>query len=118
MEIALLDHSGRMAEHLEAVEAGHADPDPWQGLASYVEAVEAGHADPDPWQGFASYVEAVGVMQARDHGIADLVTMGVAGAPEIEALRARAFDGLVRLVERARAAGVLRADFTTEDVVV
>jgi AcrR family transcriptional regulator len=87
-------------------------------MTEHLEAVEAGLADPDPWQGFASYVEAVGAMQARDRGIADLVTMGVAGAPEIEDLRARAFDGLVRLVERAHAAGVLRADFTTEDVVV
>jgi AcrR family transcriptional regulator len=87
-------------------------------MAEHLEAVEAGLADADPWQGFASYVEAVGAMQARDRGIADLVTMGMSGAPEIEDLRTRAFDGLVRLVNRARAAGVLRADFTTEDVVV
>src|SRR5439155_26174915 len=38
--------------------------------------------------------------------------------PEIERLRGRAFGGLVRLVERARAAGVLRADFTPEDIVL
>jgi AcrR family transcriptional regulator len=87
-------------------------------LVEHVDAVEAGLADPDPWRGFASYVETVGAMQARDRGIADLVTMDVPSAPEIEHLRARAFDGLVRLVERAQAAGVLRADFTTEDVVL
>jgi AcrR family transcriptional regulator len=87
-------------------------------MAEHLAAVEAGLADTDPWQGFASYVEAVGAMQARDRGIADLVTMGVSGAPEIEDLRTRAFDGLVRLVDRARAAGGLRRDFTTEDVVV
>jgi AcrR family transcriptional regulator len=87
-------------------------------MAEHLAAVEAGLADPDPWRGFASYVEAVGAMQARDLGIADLVTMGVSGAPEIEDLRARAFEGLVRLVDRAHAAGLLRADFTTEDVVV
>jgi hypothetical protein len=57
-------------------------------------------------------------MQARDRGIADLVTMDVATAPEVERLRAQAFDGLVRLVDRAHAAGVLRADFTTVDVVL
>jgi len=87
-------------------------------MTEHLEAVEAGLADPDPWRGFASYVEAVGVMQARDRGIADLVAMDVAHAPEIEDLRARAFGGLVRLVDRAHAAGVLRPDFTTEDVVV
>lgn len=87
-------------------------------LVEHLDAVEAGLADPDPWRGFASYVEAVGVMQARDRGIADLVTMPITSAPDIEDLRTRAFEGLVRLVERAHAAGVLRADFTTQDVVL
>src|SRR3954451_15078398 len=87
-------------------------------MAAHLDAVEAGLADPDPWRGFASYVETVGVMQARDRGIADLVTMDVAAAPEIERLRAQAFDGLVGLVDRAQAAGVLRADFETQDVVL
>ena len=44
--------------------------------------------------------------------------MDVSGAPDIERLRTEAFDGLVQLVARARADGALRADFTTEDVVV
>jgi hypothetical protein len=44
-------------------------------MADQLDPVEAGLADPDPWQGFAS-VEAVGVMQERDHGIADLVSHG------------------------------------------
>jgi AcrR family transcriptional regulator len=87
-------------------------------MAEHLDAVEAGLADEDPWRGFASYVTTVGAMQARDRGIADLVTMDVSSAPEIERLRSRAFVGLVRLVERARDAGVLRADFTTQDVVL
>ena len=87
-------------------------------MTEHLEAVEAGLADDDPWRGFASYVTAVGAMQARDRGIADLVTMDVPSAPDIEALRSRAFGGLVRLVGRAHAAGVLRADFTTQDVVL
>jgi AcrR family transcriptional regulator len=86
-------------------------------MAEHVAAVEAGLADDDPWRGFASYIQAVGLMQARDRGIADLVTMNVS-APEIEGLRARAYDGLVRLVARALDAGVLRADFTDQDVVL
>jgi AcrR family transcriptional regulator len=87
-------------------------------MVEQLDAVEAGLADPDPWAGFASYLTAVGAMQARDRGIADLVTMDVTSAPEIEAFRARAFAGLVQLVDRAQAAGVLRADFTTQDVVL
>jgi AcrR family transcriptional regulator len=87
-------------------------------MTEHVAAVEAGLSDADPWRGFASYVTSVAAMQARDRGIADLVTMELSTAPEIEQLRARAFDGLVRLVERAREAGVLRADFATQDVVL
>jgi hypothetical protein len=44
--------------------------------------------------------------------------MDVSSEPEIEHLRSTAFAGLVQLVERARSAGALRADFTTEDVVL
>src|SRR3954468_4770079 len=87
-------------------------------MAEHLDAVEAVLADDDPWRGFASYIQAVAAMQARDRGIADLVTMDVATAPEVERLRSQAFDGLVRLVDRAHSAGVLRDDFTTVDVVV
>ena len=87
-------------------------------MAAHVEAVETALADDDPWNGFASYIETVAAMQARDRGIADLVTMDVSGAPEIEELRSRAYDGVVRLVGRAQQAGVLRQDFTDQDVVL
>jgi AcrR family transcriptional regulator len=87
-------------------------------MAEHLAAVQAGLEDPDPWNGFASYVRTVAAMQTRDQGIADLVTMDVSAAPEIERLRSEAFEGLVRLTERARAAGVLRADFTSQDVVI
>ena len=87
-------------------------------MAEHRDAVEVALADPDPWEGFAGYLRTAAEMQTRDRGIADLVTMELATAPEIEELRAEAFAGLVRLVERAQAARALRTDFTTEDVVV
>src|SRR3954452_14115976 len=74
-------------------------------MTEHLGAVETALADPDPWAGFASYIHAVAAMQARDRGIADLVTMDVSSAPDIEQLRSRAFDGLVQLVERARTGG-------------
>lgn len=87
-------------------------------MAEHVDAVEAALADDDAWNGFAGYIRAVAARQARDLGIADLVTMDLSAAPEVEGLRVRAYDGLVRLVARAHAAGVLRADFTDQDVVL
>lgn len=87
-------------------------------MAAHVGAVESALADADPWNGFASYVEAVTAMQAQDRGIADLVTMNLSSAPEIEQLRARAYDGVVQLIGRAQEAGVLRGDYTDQDVVL
>src|SRR3954454_21610097 len=87
-------------------------------MAAHVEAVESALDDDDPWNGFASYVRAVAGMQAEDRGIADLVTMDLSSAPVIEQLRARAYDGVVQLIGRAHEAGVLRADFTDQDVVL
>jgi AcrR family transcriptional regulator len=87
-------------------------------LGEHLAVIEAGLADPDPWNGFASYIRTAAEMQARDLGIADLLTMDVSAGAEIEQLRFRAFDGLAGLVERALNAGALRADFTTEDVVI
>src|SRR5215210_9003585 len=46
-------------------------------MVEHLDAVEAALADPDPWNGFAAYVRTVATMQSRDHGIADLVTMDV-----------------------------------------
>lgn len=87
-------------------------------MNEHLEAVRTALAHADPWEGFAFYFRAATAMQARDRGIADLVTMNLSATPEIERLRTESFAGLVRLIERAQAAGVLRADFTTQDVVV
>jgi AcrR family transcriptional regulator len=87
-------------------------------MAAHVDIVETALDDVDPWDGFASYIRAVAAMQAEDRGIADLVTMDLSSAPGIEQLRARAYDGLVQLIGRAHDAGVLRADFTDQDVVL
>lgn len=87
-------------------------------VVEHLDAVEVALATDDPWDGFVSYVRTAAALQARDRGIPDLVTMELSSAPEIDQLRTRAFDGLVRRVERAQAAGVLRADFTHPDVVL
>src|ERR1700709_507037 len=83
----------RLPQRADLVAAVFADR-----MAEHVDAVEAGLADGDAWNGFAGYIRAVGLMQARDPGIADLVTMDLSAAPEVEELRARAYAGLVRLV--------------------
>jgi AcrR family transcriptional regulator len=74
--------------------------------------------DPDPWAGFAGHVTFLCRMQATDRGLADLLTTQATAAPELEELRGRAYRALVRLADRARAAGALRADFVPQDLVL
>jgi AcrR family transcriptional regulator len=87
-------------------------------MAEHVRAVEHALAEPDAWQGFQRYVAELAALQVRDRGIADLVTMDISSAPEIEQLRARAIGGVKILIDRAKAAGTLRPDCSTEDVLV
>ncbi|HZZ97291.1 MAG TPA: helix-turn-helix domain-containing protein [Jatrophihabitantaceae bacterium] len=87
-------------------------------LRRVLDAVDRALANPDPWAGFAEHVRFLCRMQADDRGLADLLTTAIAGAPELEQLRRRAYRAFVRLAERARSAGALRADFTPEDIVL
>jgi AcrR family transcriptional regulator len=74
--------------------------------------------NPDPWDGFAEHVIFLCQLQATDRGLADLLTTAVAGAPELEALRASAYQDFARIAQRAKASGALRADFVPEDLVL
>lgn len=87
-------------------------------MAEHASAVEAALEADDPWDGFRGYVEAAAELQVHDRGIADLITMDVSLAAEMKELRDQAFRGLVGVIERAKAAGALRADATPEDVLV
>jgi AcrR family transcriptional regulator len=97
----------------ELIEAVFADR-----MDAYVDAVATALADPDPWRGFTGYIERVCGMQAADRGFAGVLTMTFPMAKTLETRRREAYDGLVALTERAKAAGGLRDDFTPEDMVL
>src|SRR5215204_1057462 len=85
-------------------------------MHDYAEAAQQALADPDPWNGFCTYVERICAMQAGDRGFTTVLTMTFPTAKQLEADRDRAFTDFRTLVERAKAAGKLRADFVTEDM--
>lgn len=87
-------------------------------MDAYAAAVTEALADPDPWHGFAGYLRAVCAMQAADRGFADVLTMTFPAAKALEARRTEAYDGFVELIDRAKATGRLRDDFTPEDLVI
>ena len=87
-------------------------------MREFAQAVDAALDEPDPWAGFCTYIKTMTQMQARDPGFRDLVTMASPAAGEFEELHRRTYAGIKTLVERAKQAGALRADFVAEDVVM
>jgi AcrR family transcriptional regulator len=87
-------------------------------ITEYAEAAERSLAAPDPWTGFAGFVQAICALQAGDRGLADLLLITMTPAGEIEAIRDRANRAVIELIDRAKAAGKVRADVTGEDLLL
>jgi len=87
-------------------------------VAKYAEAAEAALAIPDAWVGFCSYVRTICELQAGDRGLADLLSMTLPADERVERLRAAAHDHVAKLIDRAKAAGKLRDDFVSEDLLI
>ena len=85
-------------------------------LTAYEQALAQAAEEPDAWTAFAGYVERLCALQAADGQLADVLTMTFPQAPEFEARRHALYRGYLGLVERAKAAGVLRPDFSPEDL--
>ncbi|MEU6146884.1 hypothetical protein ABZ848_41880 [Streptomyces sp. NPDC047081] len=87
-------------------------------MDAYAEAVVVALDDPDPWHGFVGYLETACAMQAADQGFADVLTTSFPTAKAMEERRAEAYEGMVRLIGRAKAAGRLREDFDPSDLLL
>lgn len=86
-----------------------------QRLEQIRQLLEEALEDPDPWRGLTRFHERALELQAHDRGLAQLV-LGAPGAPERLAKIRTLLQPLAgELVERARAAGQLRADCEAED---
>lgn len=87
-------------------------------MGAYADAVTVALEDPDPWNGFVGYIEAACAMQAADSGFADVLTMTFPTAKVLEARRNEAYQAMLSLIDRAKAAGRLREDFDPSDLVL
>jgi len=87
-------------------------------LADYAHAAEEALEAVDPWDGFCGYVARICSMQAADRGLKDVLTRTFPTARILEEHRSRGYALSVRVIERAQAAGRLRADFVPEDLVL
>ena len=87
-------------------------------LAEYAHAAEEALEAPDAWAGFCAYIERVCAMQAADRGLKDVLTRTFPDARVMEAYRTRGYELSVLMIERAKEAGALLADFVPEDLVL
>ena len=87
-------------------------------VAKYTEAAETALAISDPWTAFTSYVNTICELQAGDRGLADLLSMTLPADEHVERLRRAAHDHVTQLIDRAKAAGKLRKDFVSEDLIL
>ena len=69
----------------------------------------------DPWQGLVGLVTAILELQTRDRGLRE-VMMGMHNAEQTEQFNRRIEAPISRLIERARAAGAVRADLAVTDL--
>lgn len=69
----------------------------------------------DPWEGVISFLEGIASAQTVDRGLRE-VLMGVHDPSKIEDVNARITPALAELVERAKKAGVVRADLDSTDL--
>jgi AcrR family transcriptional regulator len=67
---------------------------------------------------FASFLRRAAGMQLVDRGFGEVLALTFTGAQRAEQERVRAYRAVAALIERAQRSGVLRADFTPEDVVM
>ena len=87
-------------------------------VAKYAEAAESALAISDPWTAFTSYVHTICELQAERPGLADLLSMTLPADEHVERLRRTAHDHVSKLIDRAKAAGQLRKDFVSEDLIL
>jgi AcrR family transcriptional regulator len=72
----------------------------------------------DPWAGLGRFLEQTVGLQAENRGFAAIVMVKTRDEKLLGKARSRVTPLIVRLVERAQAAGVLRPDVVYEDVSV
>ena len=70
----------------------------------------------DPWQAISSYVTDRRDLQYREPAFTDALLMTYPESGQLAAIATAAIDMTTRLVQRCHDAGVIRRDFTAEDL--
>jgi AcrR family transcriptional regulator len=87
-----------------------------QQIAQLVGLMEGALEDPDPWRGLTGFLRRNLEMQACDRAFRQIILGTPEGAQRVAQTRDRMFPLGAKLVQRAKDAGALRADFQAEDL--
>lgn len=85
-------------------------------LDSLVGFAEQALADPDPWAGLVGFMERAAAIMAGDRGLRQILMYATYGHDRVEQARARMQPVITKVVERAQAAGAVRADLYPTDI--
>jgi len=85
-------------------------------LAQLADDAEQAARAADAWQGFTGFLDRACRTRIVDQGFGDVCARTFDDAPALEAAKQRTFDGIVALLERGQAAGVLRPDLVAADI--
>ena len=85
-------------------------------LMEFAGAVEVALRAPTGWDGLTTFLRTVAEMHAADRGLRDVALGTGFGLRQHERIREQVQPLVDQLIERARAEGSLRPDFTAEDL--
>jgi AcrR family transcriptional regulator len=85
-------------------------------LGTLAAIAEHALADPDPWAGLVHYLEQAAELLTGDLGLRQILTSATLRHGQASHARARMEPVVTRLVERAQAAGAVRADLRATDI--
>ncbi|MEV6302918.1 helix-turn-helix domain-containing protein [Actinoplanes sp. NPDC051861] len=86
-------------------------------LLAQLELVDQALARADAWAGVEEYVLATCALEAESGGYLNLMTTRFDDAPALREIRGRIQRRIEELIDRARAEGAIRPDFTVDDLI-
>jgi AcrR family transcriptional regulator len=84
-------------------------------FAWFAQKARAALDDPDPWLGFCEFMRESGRVTAEDRALSEAMDQ-LPGLCTASAQKVRLLDLSRELIERAKASGAMRDDFTADDV--
>jgi AcrR family transcriptional regulator len=87
-----------------------------QQVSELVGLMEEAAQDPDPWRGLTGFLRRNLELQSRDRAFREIISGTPESAQRLQQVRLRMFPLGAQLVQRAKDAGALRADFAPSDV--